>query len=413
MSTSNFGINFNKDGITIDDFDTLYNNVMAMMVSAFALQNKQLNTSPYTPQGQIATSIADIINKKNYDILKLANNLDVNKSEGIWLDMLAKLWVLERKPAVPTTVNCTITGLPGTVLYGEKEANPSKAKDTLGNSYICVSTVTIPPQGVLSNVLFKNVLGGALSCPAGTLVTILTTTSGWDTITNDLAGSVGSNAETDAEFRKRLKNLISNNASGTLNGLISSVLTLDNVIDVAGIENTTNSIISIGGFEVEPHKYAISILGGDDTEIAKMIYDKKSAALQNGNTIVSYEDTLIGQTYDFNIIRPTRLDYFIDIVLLNEASLPSNIETSIKDAIYNNFYAITDNTTRVRINSTTYSSRFYSPINAIFPNVQINSITMASQPEGGVKTEYSNYVTCGLNQYPALEKTNIRVVLNA
>ena len=62
---TNWGINFTDKGIEIADASAIYTAVMNLFVAAFALQNKQLNTSGTTPQGQLATSLAAIINNKN------------------------------------------------------------------------------------------------------------------------------------------------------------------------------------------------------------------------------------------------------------------------------------------------------------------------------------------------------------
>lgn len=408
MSTSNvstnYGFNFTDTGIQIADAGTIATALMQLFVSAFALQNKQLNTSLQTPQGQLVTSLAAIINNKNIDLLTLANNLDINKATGIWLDMLVKLWGLERKAATPTVVACTVTGLQGTVIT----EGVSQAQDTEGNVYVATSTVSIGAGGT-ATVNFQNTIGGAVGCAAHTLTTILTTTTGWDTIDNTSAGAIGSDAESDADLRKRFEQLVANNASGTLNGLITAISALDGVLDCTGAENATDDDITVGGYTINPSKYALSVLGGADSDIAQAIYNKKSAAQQNGNTTVSYTDPVINQTYTFNIIRPTQLSYYFKVTLANQASLPSNISDLVKQAIYDNFYGNTDNALRVKINSTTYASRFFNPINNIQSGIEIVSITMASKVAGGSLSEYGNSVVCGLAQYPYLDVDNISV----
>lgn len=403
MSTSNYGINFTEKGIQIADASDIYTAVMSLFVDAFALQNKQLNTSGTTPQGQLATSIADIINNKNIDFLKICNNFDIDKSTGIWLDSLCALFNITRKPAEPTIVSCTCTGLPGTVINGKNEANPSRAQDTDGNTYVCSSTTTIPAGGSVT-VQFENEVGGAIPCPANTLNTIVTTTPGWDTINNTSDGVIGDNLETDAELRKRYKQFVNNNASGTINSLKSAVLDLDGVLDCEGAENPTSSPITVGGYTINANTYALSVLGGANSDIAKAMWNKHSMATQTGNTTISYTDSDTNVSYNFSIVRPTELSYYFKVTLANQLSLPSDIETLVQDAIYNDFY---DN--RVKINSTTYASRFYNAINSISSGIEIISITMASKPTGGSLSAYGNSVVCKFSEYPYLEKANIEV----
>lgn len=403
MSTSNYGINFTEQGIQIADASDIYTDVMALFVAAFALQNKQLNTSGTTPQGQLATSITDIINNKNIDFLKMCNNFDIDKSTGIWLDSLCALFNITRKAAEATIVNCTCTGIVGTVINGKNTSNPSRAQDTNGNTYVCTNTTTIPAGGSVT-VQFENEVGGAIPCAANTLTTILTTTPGWDTINNPSDGVTGDNVETDAELRTRFKEFVNNNSSGTINSLISAVRAIEGVLDCAGADNPSGSSITVGGYTINANTYALSVLGGANSDIAEAMWSKHSMATQTGNTTISYTDVETNVSYNFSIVRPTELAYYFKVTLANENSLPVNIADLVKEAIYKDFY---DN--RVRINSTTYASRFYNAVNSVFDGIEIISIEMASKPAGGSLSAYGNSVTCKFSEYPSLDTANISV----
>jgi hypothetical protein len=401
--SENWGINFTEKGIEIADAQDVATAVMNLFVAAFALQNKTLNTSYTTPQGQLATSLAAIINNKNIDFLRICNNFDIDKATGVWLDALCALFNISRKASVPTTVNCLCTGLAGTVIYGMNEENPSKVSDLSGNIYICQTTTTIPAGGSVT-VTFQNEVGGNISCPSDTVNTIVTTTAGWDTVNNPSAGIVGSDTETDAELRKRYKQFVNNNASGTIGSLVSAVLGLEGVLDCVGAENPSGAAISVGGYTIQPNTYSLSVLGGNGSDIAGAMYEKHSMATQTGNTTVTYTDPDTNVSYNFSIVRPTKLSYFFKVTLANEASLPADIADKVKSAIYEDFY---DN--RVKINSTTYASRFFNAVNSVADNIEIVSIEVASQPAGGSLSAYGNSVTCNFDQYPDLETTNISV----
>ena len=401
--STNWGISFSEKGIEIANASDIYTAVMNLFVSAFALQNKQLNTSGATPQGQLATSIAAIINNKNIDFLKIANNFDIDKATGIWLDALCALFNIVRKSATHTIVNCTCTGLAGTVISGKNTSSPSRAQDTNGNTYVCSNTTTIPAGGSVT-VQFENEVGGAISCAANTLTTIVTTTSGWDTINNPSDGVIGDNVESDSELRARYKEFVNNNASGTINALISAVRGVSGVLDCAGAENPTGSSISVGGYTIAANTYTLSVLGGANSDIAQAMFEKHSMATQTGNTTITYTDSDTGVNYNFSILRPTELSYYFKVTLANQLSLPSNIADLVKEAIYNDFY---DN--RVRINSTTYASRFYNAVNSIIDGIEIVSIEMASKPAGGSLSNYGNSVICKLSEYPSLDTANITV----
>jgi uncharacterized phage protein gp47/JayE len=275
--------------------------------------------------------------------------------------------------------------------------------DSEGNTYVCITTATIGAGGTVT-VDFENEVGGDKACPANTVTTIITTTPGWDTVNNPSVGIVGSDTETDADLRQRFKNYVNNNASGTISAITSAVSSLEGVLDCVGADNPTASSVTVGNYVLQPHTYAISVLGGADGDIAEAMYMKKSMAAQTGNTTVTYTDTETGISYNFLIVRPTKLDYFFKVTLANELSLPAEISSLVKQAIYEDFY-----NNRVKINSTTYASRFYNAVNSTTGNIEIVSILMASQPDGGTISGYGNSVTCGFAQYPYLDINNIQV----
>ena len=407
MSTSNYGIEFTETGIVIKDTSLIYADVMADIIAAFNLKSKIITDSEQTPQGQIATSMSDIINNKNLEIVSIANQLDVDKNSGIFQDMLYKIFGLTRNPANPTLVTCTVTGISGITIYGKNETNPSRASDTAGNTYVA-QTTTVIGSGGTATVIFENEVGGATACPANSLNSIITSQNGWDTIDNPSDGTVGSDIESNTDFRARYRLLVANNSSGSASALQTAISGLDGVLDVVVRENITETTATFNGYSIEGNHYAISILGGNDTEIAQIILDKKSIASQNGNTTITIVDSITGQSYSFQIIRPTKLSYFVNVELENQASLPSDIVDTVKQAIYDNFY-----NNRVKIASTTYASRFYKPMLDAYPTLNISLVELASQPEGSTKTAYGSSVVCNLDQYPDLNIDDIVVTFNS
>jgi hypothetical protein len=253
-------------------------------------------------------------------------------------------------------------------------------------------------------VQFENEKAGSIPCPAGTLTGIVSTIAGWDTINNPNDGVVGSNKETDANYYARYQEMAAGNASGSINALTAAVFGLDGVLDCVGVQNTKNSAVTISGYEVPANSYVLSVLGGDNTDIALQMLSKISLANQGGNTPITITDPVSGRQYTTTILRPTPLNYFFNVSVANQAGLPSDAANIIKEAIYNDFY-----NNRVRIGSTTYASRFVGAITSALPNSSVSSITMASQPEGGSKSGYGLSVVCDLEEYPELNKDNITI----
>jgi hypothetical protein len=379
--------------------------MLQVWIDAFGLRNKVINPSIYTPQGQIASSQAAIINDKNIDILNLVNACDVDKAQGIFLDCLLKILGIRRISAQPTVVVVYCYGFPGTLINGKETANPAKVQDNVGNIYICQSSAAIGLNGV-GIIAFENEQGGAIPCLANTVKTIITTVPGWDAVDNLQDGSLGIDAESDEAFRLRYKELFDSSSFGTVGAMQNAILLLDGVLDCVGAENNTSNTVSFKGYEMAPNSYVMSVLGGNDAEIAMNIFLKKSLGAQNGNTTVEIRDPANDIPYMMRFLRPAPLDYFFNVSIENSANLPGEIEGLIKDAVYENFY-----NPRVRIASTIYASRFTAAVSTALPYVNIASLTVATQPQGGVKTPYNNIANCNADQYPQLDKSNIAVFL--
>lgn len=403
MSSFNYGITFTPQGVIIAEPDDVLQAMKQLWVDAFATRNKVINMSNYTPQGQVAVSMAAIVNQKNIDILTLINNFDIAKAQGIYLDFIFKIFGLERKPAQPTIVQCVCTGIAGTVINGKDESVPSLASDNSGNVYVASTTTTIPAGGTVT-MQFENQVGGAIPCQANTLVNITTTQAGWDTINNPSDGVTGSNEESDDDFLARYQDLVQQNAGGTIGALQTAVRALDGVLDAFGAQNNLPNTASIYGYTLQPNSYVISVLGGADADIGLAILLKMSMATQNGETTVTVNDPVNNVPYEVKFVRPTELSYFFNIQVANSSNLPADIIDKIKDAVYNDFY-----NNRVRIASTVYASRFITAINNALGSINIASLTMASQPDGGTQSSFGNSVSCKLDQYPSLDKENIAV----
>lgn len=410
MSNSNYGINITSNGATVEDAETIYNDLFSMLQAAFSLQGKQLNTDKNTVQGHIVTSLTDMILNKSNDLLYILSNYDINKAQGQWLDCIGKQWGLDRLPATATTVTATIGGVPGTEIPGldTDPDNPAEAGDDDGRIYQCQETVTIGEEGTVDAV-FACSETGPVELAAHGLGNVLSSLPGWDTVDNDAAGVTGRAIESDADFRKRIKSLVAQNASGTLSALVTYIRTLPGVEDCQGRENNTSGSGIYAGYTISAHRYAISVLGGLNKDIAQAIYDKKSAGLQDGNTSITYTDSVTSQTYTFSIIRPTKLDYCIKITVENQASLPWNITALIKQALYDDFYGISSGSEKITIASTTYASRFYTALNNVYPGMQISDIKLST--DGG--STWGASATCNLDQYPALQTADITIVFGS
>lgn len=361
-----------------------------------------LNPSLETPQGQLASSIAASINDKNAAIAYLVNQVDPLYSSGKFQDGIGRFYFLDRKPALPTVVQCTVIGIFGTVI-----PVGAPARDTSGNNYVCSGAVTIGISGQVE-AEFRNVLNGPIPCPENTLTIVGQAIPGWDAISNDAAGVLGANVESRSEFENRRKNSVALNAHGTPASIYSNVFAVDGVIDAYVIDNPLSTVVLTGStdYPVAANSIYVAVVGGDDTEVAQAMWDKKSGGCNyNGNTEVTIRDesgySYPQPSYRVKFERPSTLPILFAVRIVNKAGLPANTDDLIKQAIIARFNGV-DGSLRERIGSTILSSRYYAPVSLV-PEIELIDILVGSI------TPTLTQVNVGIDQRPTIDESDISV----
>lgn len=364
-----------------------------------------LNPALETPQGQLASSETAVISDTDALFVYYTNQVDPAYAEGRMQDAIARIYFLERKPALPTVVEATCVGLTGTVIPIGALA---RAED--GTVYICNDAGVIPIGGSIT-LTFSAQVTGPIPCPAGTLNQIYQAIPGWDTVNNASDGVIGSNVEGRADFEYRREQSVALNAHGSLQSIYGAVFNVDGVLDVYAAENVTSVTQETGAtdYELAPHSLYVAAVGGDSEEIAKAIWSKKDVGCDyNGNTEVVITDEsgydYPYPTYSVKFERPAALPIFFEVEIANNAALPADIEDLTKAAIIAAFTGA-DGGTRARIGSAIFASRFYAPVSIISPAVSILSILI------GTSVANENSVLVGIDQVPTIDASNITVTL--
>lgn len=317
-----------------------------------------LNIEPSSPMGQVLDLIVAEIEAKNSEIVFLANMVNPETATGKYLDALAALYGLDRKISEPTVVNCVLTGLKGTLIpYG------AIAQDSLGNQYrhSAANGAQIDDTGSVTTT-FTAINHGPLEVAAGSVNRIVTTIAGWDSITNPTAGVIGRDEETDAELRNRMIESYAVNATGYVEAIEANLAALEGVLDVRVLENPTNAEVTQYGVAIDPHSILIAIVGGEDSDIAKTIYQRKDAGCgTTGDYEVQFiDETYYNVTYNYKIVRPQNQSLRISVTFfgtsMNETEKNNVIQAIIQDALGQGA------NDRISLASTVYASRFYQSI---------------------------------------------------
>ena len=390
-------IEINANGVSIPDTQTIYDYIYNEWNTIFG---GNMQPDPTTPQGQMITSLVAEIENKNKLINYFINQINPKTNEGIWQDAIANIFFLSRKGAESSIVSCICYGASGTIIPAG-----SLIKSTNGDLFEAVGSITINITGQGTGT-FRSVENGLIPVVENTINEIVSVVSGWDSVNNPTAGTLGRLIETRLDFEKRREQSQAKNGKNTIASLYARLGEVDDVLSVYARSNRTNTAVVVDGITIPAFSIYICVLGGTTQEVAETIEKVIGATDQTiGNT--SYQ-VLIPENNvldTINFERPTPFDIEINITLKSTPTTPFGIEETIKNIVYNDFYNVDGNSIRVGIGEILYASRFYTGISSI-EGISIISIQINKTGQTP-----NNYVYIPINKYGVLDKNNINVVI--
>jgi uncharacterized phage protein gp47/JayE len=369
-----------------------------------------LDVDPSAPAGQLVDAETAEIEAKNAELLYLANQFNPRVAEGRWQDALGYIYFLRRKKDEPTVVVCRVTGAAGTVVpYGAVVRNDD------GHTLICNRSVAVGEDGT-AETTFRCVRTGPIDIAAGSVNSIVTVTPGWDTVGNAEAGVAGRDLETRADFEARRYASVAMNAHGStaaLYGALNNLSGFAGVIDVQVLENIGPDPVVKYGVTVPGHGVTICIFGGQDTDIARIIYEKKDAGCDTGgNTEVSHAaPEYAGALYTYRILRPKTVNFWVRVTLAgSDAPLSPAVVQAIRNAVLSDFRGENPHTLmpRVGLAQTVYAARFVHAVTAL-PGV-VNLLTVGIALGTDEPSDYASVIDIRGDQEPVMSADNISIV---
>jgi uncharacterized phage protein gp47/JayE len=391
-----------EKGLSADSTATIRQGIVDDWENTFSDENATLNTESESPAGQIIDSEAVLVTAKDSALLELMNQFNPMTASGIFQDAIAAIYFLTRKVAQPTVVECQVMGLQGTTIPAG-----SVIENTDGFRLRSVGAVTIPEGGTAS-VEFETVDTGAISIGANTCTKIITVIAGWNTVDNAVAGVPGQLVESRASFEARRAQSVAANSHGSRLSLQGALYNIDGVLDCLVLENKSDSTVTKQGISLISHSVAICIYGGNNDEIAEMIYNKLDAGCgTNGATTVTYisEDSAVNT---YQIVRPDPVNVYIEVTINQTASTPSTVVDDVKNAVYNDFYGNDAQSGNIRrgCGQTIYASSFS------VATIKTAGVTdLVSIEIGKSAGTLGNNITLDADEEPVLSKDNISVII--
>jgi uncharacterized phage protein gp47/JayE len=205
-------------------------------------------------------------------------------------------------------------------------------QDEADNRWVNRDAVVSTTAGNYSAVFEAETAGAAGIAPAGTLTVLAQPVDGWNTITNALDATEGTDIEAIEDLRLRMQLAVSSGGSRTRGAIRAKLVQLEGVIAAEVFENTTSVTDGNG---IPPHAIRAVVWDGspaqaDDDAIAQIIFDHKAEGIvsDGGESGVAQDDVLGPVTVAFE--RATNSVATIAVAIESAAGVAI---TDVEDAI--------------------------------------------------------------------------------
>ncbi len=256
-----------ESGIVIERLDSILERVEQGFKRIYG---QNINIDPDTPDGQMIGILGQI----KVDLEELAEDvyrqLDPDLATGAWLEQrVAYAGLVRRKASYSYLRSVILTGDPYT------EINNLIVSDTNKTRWILEQKATLNESGS-ARADFRSEELGAFSLNANTQLTIETITLGLNSVTTSVDAEIGIEEETDSQLRQRFSKSRAKNAINSAEAIEGGIGDLADVKQVIVLENNTSQTDSIG---ISPHSINVVVEGGNETDIAQVIYKNKGAGI--------------------------------------------------------------------------------------------------------------------------------------
>lgn len=274
-----------------------------------------------------------------------------NFASGSALDMLLPLNGMMRKPATKSSVTLSLTGYPETTMDAGKQA-----MDADGNIWEIPTSVAFGADGKATAVAYCTV-PGPVAAGVGTITIINTPDRNWIDVTNETIAILGNAVETDAQVRLRRAQNLARESQNTVSGIRAELVGLPGIKSVNVLENPTG--LTLLNPAMTPHSILVVVSGGDDDQVAEMIWRKKSPGCDmNGDVEVTYTDEYNNDNlikFYHAVENPAKITI---VVRKFDSCDPTLFSVSIPAAVaaYVNGLGINDNLILSMLNSVIYNA---------------------------------------------------------
>ena len=358
-----------------------------------------------TPQGQLSGSLALKITEYEEFLVYVAAGMNIYTSDGKQIDDYASLLRNLRRVARKSVVEVTLGGTAGTVI----EAG-SRARTTTNSVFALDEDATIGTSGLVTAEM-QSLEYGPVTAAVGALSVILDPVTGWDTITNAAAATLGRLLETPSEYREKHQRRIARHAQGSNEAIRSRVLSIEQVTSCLVRDNETNADVTIQSLVIPPNSILAVVQGGDDNLVAQAISDAKPDGIPTTGTTTVNLTHPEGFQIPIRFTKTTALEITVAITTTRRTTFPADGIALIRQRLADWVLGLWTSgqgdfdTTGLQPGENLDAIRLYSPINSVPGHVPSAVVVLQKSTMSALPAVIS------LNQIITLSIADITVTL--
>ena len=309
-----------SDGLVVPDESSILSDVQQEYRDIFG---SDLDVSETSPQGKLIAAETAARTGISQNNAGLANQINPNSAEGIFLDSLSALLGVTRQSAIRSTfsVSPTVTGVAGTVIPAG-----SRASTASGDLFETTTAVTIGATNT-ATVQFQAVEAGAIAVPVGGLSQIVSSVLGWETVNNTVSATIGRAQESDLSLRQRRRESVGLNARVGPAAIIAALRAVNGVTSVTFRQNVTTSTAVVDGISIPGNTIYAVVDGGTDADIGQALLSKVGGSDYLGSVSQNIIEPVSGQTYTVRHERPTEVGVEIAVTARVPSSVTNPVDT--------------------------------------------------------------------------------------
>lgn len=366
-------VKFTDTGLEIPTYEDIFDYYLQGMKEIFG---DQIYLSPEGPDYQMLGIIAQAASDAHEALRLMWSSQDVDAAEGVALDILGNRVGLTRNSNSLAQCQASISGTVGTTIVGGLVAGADGTMWSLPNTvYLDESPKT---------VTLTCLLWGPREDAVGSINIIISATSGlsgWDTVSNTTVPHGGADIESDASYRRRIKESFAPYGRSSLEVLNSRLADVEGVTDCIIRENNTDETDDRG---IPSHSISAVVDGGSDDDIFNVLLFKGEGVGTYGD--VSKEITnIFGEEVTYSFFRPTKVPLYLEIEGVNLGGWSDLIQERVSNAL--NVYIST-----MKIGQTVLIGRLWQTIMSQTGNQDIMSLTSVKISNDGTTWQTTDYV---------------------